>query len=603
MAYKNLSFENVNINGGFWEEKQELLRDVTVKAVYNRFKETGRFDAFKCDKNSKIKPHIYWDSDVAKWIEGASYLIKKSPEPELEKIIDEVVCDIEKNQLPCGYFNSYYLTLEPNNIFTNRDQHELYCAGHLIESAIAYYEATGKKKFLELILKYVDYIEKRFKIDRDTPFATPGHEEIELALVRLYNLTGSKKHLDLARFFVCERGKNIKEGNFIDWADSKYSQSHDEPKNQHTAEGHSVRACYLYSAMADLALNDNDEELKVACESIFDDIVNHKMYITGGIGSTYLGEAFTVPYDLPSEGAYAESCASIALIFFAQRMLNLTGEKKYADVIERILYNGFLSTFSLDGKSFFYVNPLEIVPKNHTRHASVKNKDPLPPMTRFEVFECSCCPPNIVRFLGSLGSYIYTYDDMGIYLQQYINSEATFNIGGKEITLTQKTNYPKNGKISLTASEDVTVYVRVPEYLCGENTPTSGYIPLKLKANREQTIEFEIPTMLVSASEQVKDAFGKVALVRGPVVYCLEGHDNENELFGIYIDKSTTFRYGYNEKLNVPTIEVDAFVREKTGSLYAQFNDSYKKTKATLIPYYAFANRGENQMQVWTLVK
>ena len=603
MAYKNLTYENVNINGGFWQEKQELLRKVTAKAVYDRFKETGRFDAFKCDKNAEKKPHIYWDSDVAKWIEGAAYLIKKSPKPELEKIIDDVVDDIEKNQLPCGYFNSYYIAMEPENIFTNRDCHELYCLGHLIEAAIAYYEATGKKKLLDLMLKYVDYVEKRFKIDRDTPFTTPGHEEIELALVRLYNLTGEKKHLDLARFFVCERGKSIKEGDYIDWADSKYSQSHKEPKAQRTAEGHSVRAVYLYSAMADLAIEDNDEELKLACQSIFDDIVKYKMYITGGIGSTHLGEAFTIPYDLPSEGAYAESCAAIGLIFFAQRMLNLTGEKKYADVIERVLYNGFLSTFSLDGKAFFYVNPLKIVKANHERHASVKNKDPLPPMTRKEVFECSCCPPNIVRFLASLGSYIYTYDDACIYLQQYINSEATFTIGGKKITLMQKTSYPENGKISLTASEDVTVCVRVPEYLCSKSTPQNGYIPLKLKKDQEQTIELEIPYQLMMANPLVADCIGKVAVMRGPVVYCLEGHDNPSPLHEIYIDRSTTFRYGFNESFGVPTILVDAFVPSKADSLYTNLNDSYQKTTATLIPYYAFANRGASDMQVWTLIK
>lgn len=602
MAYKNLSYDKVNINGGFWEKKQELLRKVTAWAVYDRFKETGRFDAFKCDKNAPTRPHIYWDSDVAKWIEGASYLIKKSPEPKLEKIIDALVDDIEKNQLPCGYFNSYYIAVEPQNIFTNRDCHELYCAGHLLEASIAYYEATGKKKFLDLMLKYVDYIEKRFKIDRDTAFTTPGHEELELALVRLYNLTGEKKHLDLARFFVCERGRSHEE-LFVDWAEKKYGQSHAEPKNQHTAEGHSVRAVYLYSTMADLALKDKDEELKLACEKIFDDIVNRKMYITGGIGSTHLGEAFTIPYDLPSEGAYAESCAAIGLIFFAQRMLLLTGEKKYADVIERVLYNGFLSSISLDGKAFFYVNPLKIEPKNHTRHVSVKQKDPLPPMTRSEVFECSCCPPNIVRFLSSLGSYIYTYDDTRIYLQQYINSEATFSIGGKEITLTQKTSYPENGKISLLSSEDVTVYVRVPEYLCGENMPRSGYIPLILKAGREQAIDFEIPTQLIMANPLVADCAGKVALTRGSVIYCLEGHDNEGALSEIYIDKNTAFLSGFNKELGVPTIEVDAFVREKSSALYIPLNDKFNRTKATFIPYYAFANRGETQMQVWSLIK
>lgn len=601
MAYKNLSYDKININGGFWQKKQEMLRDTTVWAVYERFKETGRFDAFACDKNAPIKPHIFWDSDVAKWIEGVAYLTKVKKEIELEKIVDHVVDLIEKNQLENGYYNSFYIACEPENIFKYRDCHELYCAGHLIEAAIAYYEATGKKKLLNLMLKYVDYIEYRFKIKKDAGFKTPGHEEIELALVRLYNLTGDKKHLDLARHFALERGKE-NEDPLNDWANAAYLQSHKIAKEQFTAEGHSVRAAYLYCAMADLALIDGDDELKTACEKIFDDIANRKMYITGGIGSTHLGEAFTIPYDLPSEGAYAESCAAIGLVFFAQRMLLLTGEKKYADVIERVLYNGFLSSISLDGKAFFYVNPLKIVKANHYRHASVSNRDPLPPMTRFEVFECSCCPPNIVRFLSSLSSLVYTYDENAVYLQQYMNCESKFEIGGKEITLVQKTSYPENGKISLTASDDLTVYVRVPEYLSGENTPPSGYIPLKLKAGKEQTIEFEMPTLLIEANPQVGDAFGKVAVMRGPIVYCLEGHDND-KIDALYIDKDTSFTLGFNSELGVPTITVDAFMREKTDALYSQFKNSYIKANATLIPYYAFANRGESDMQVWTNVR
>ena len=594
MEHKVLSFENVNITGGFWNARQNILRETTVWAVYKRFKETGRFDAFKCDKNAKIKPHIYWDSDVAKWIEGAAYLIKKSPEPELEKIIDGVVDDIEKNQLPCGYFNSFYIAIEPQNIFKNRDCHELYCAGHLIEAAVAYAEATGKTKFVDLMIKYVDYIEYRFKIKGDTGFKTPGHEEIELALVRLYKFTGERKFLDLARFFVLERGKEC-ENALTDWSNESYLQSHIEAQKQDTAMGHSVRATYFYSSMADIALLDGDTELKGACEKIFDDIITHKMYITGGIGSTRHGEAFTIDYDLPTETAYSESCAAIGLVFFAQRMLALTGKKKYADLIERVLYNGFLSSISLDGKSFFYVNPLEIVKKNHTRHVSVNYSDNLPPMTRFEVFECSCCPPNIVRFLGSFGSLLYTYNDDGIYLQQFASSEAKFNINGKEITLVEKTSYPENVKISLVSSEDVTVFVRVPEYL------GNSYVPINLTAGIEKTIEFEMPTMLIEGNPAILSTAGKVAIMRGPVVYCMEGCDNEGELFNIRINKDTDFIHGFDKELGVPTITVDAYMKKGNGALYSPMSYERQKTQAKLIPYYAFANRGENDMQVWTL--
>ena len=355
--------------------------------------------------------------------------------------------------------------------------------------------------------------------------------------------------------------------------------------------------------MADLALRDGDEELKTACEKIFDDIVTKKMYITGGIGSTHMGEAFTVAYDLPNETAYSESCAAIGLVFFAQRMLILTGEKKYADVIERVLYNGFLSSTSLDGKSFFYQNPLEIVTQNHTRHGSVKNKDPLPPATRVEVFECSCCPPNIVRFLPSLGSLLYTKDENAIYAQQFASSVAKITLGDKEITLTQKTSYPENGKISFLADGDVTVYVRVPEYLDTGKIGKNGYVPLNLRANEEKSIDFEIPIYFVEANPRVQANAGKVALLYGPVVYCLEGHDNPHDLFNIRIDRNTDFAVMQNEALGVPTITVDAYVRPESSALYSPISRERRRIKATFIPYYAFANRGESSMQVWTLIE
>ncbi len=599
---ESVNFKNVNINGGFWQKKQQMVEKTTVQAVYDRFYDTGRIEAFKCDVNAKNKAHVFWDSDVAKWIEGASYLISLGMgDKSLENKIDEVVDDIEKNQLPNGYFNSYFIPYEPNAIFTNRDCHELYCLGHLIEGAIAYSEATGKDKFLRLMEKYVRYVEKRFIIDKDTAFTTPGHEEIELALIKLYDYTKNEKYLDMCRFFVYERGKR-NEG-LTAWSEEKYNQSHKTAREQETAEGHSVRAVYFYCAMADLALRDGDGELKAACEKIFDDIVNKKMYITGGIGSTHMGEAFTVPYDLPNETAYAESCAAIGLIFFAQRMLELTGEKKYADVIERCLYNGFLSSTSLDGKSFFYQNPLEIVPKNHTRHGSVTNRDPLAPMTRFEVFDCSCCPPNIVRFLPSLGSLLYTKDENAIYAQQFASSVAKIKLGEKEITLTQKTSYPESGKISFISDSDVTVYVRVPEYLDTGKIAKNGYVPLNLRANEEKSIDFELPIYLVEANPHVRDNAGKAALLYGPVVYCMEGHDNPHELYDIRIDSQTEFEIIKNEHLGVPAITVDAFVRPETTALYTPISRQRKKIKATFIPYYAFANRGETSMQIWTLIE
>ncbi|MBQ9116931.1 MAG: glycoside hydrolase family 127 protein, partial [Clostridia bacterium] len=383
---KTVDFAKTRITGGFWKKKQDMVRNTTVKAVYDRFCDTGRFDAFKFDWKEGMpnKPHIFWDSDVAKWIEGVAYLTEIKREPKLEKIVDETVELIEKNQDENGYFNIYFTVIEPQRRFQTRNDHELYCAGHLMEAAVAYYKATGKRKFLDCMCKYADYIEKRFKIDRDTGFTTPGHEEIELALVRLYEATGEKRYLDLATFFVDERGS--KDEPFANWANSKYCQAHLPVREQTTAEGHAVRAVYLYCAMADLALRNGDAELKKACETIFSDIIEKKMYITGGIGSSSVGEAFTVAYDLSNLLAYTESCAALGLALFANRMLNMDADSRYSDTIERVLYNGFMSSTSLDGKSFFYENPLEVIPYLHTRDTSKNNRSMhWPQMTRSEV--------------------------------------------------------------------------------------------------------------------------------------------------------------------------------------------------------------------------
>ena len=313
---KRVDFSSVKINGGFWKQKQDLIRETTIKAVYNRFKESGRIDAFNLD--SGIEAHFFWDSDVAKWIESVAYLTSEKREPRLESIVDEIIDNIEKYQDECGYYNIYHMTIAPEKRLKIRDNHELYCLGHLIEAGVAYYNATGKDKLLKLMCKYTDYVEKRFKIDKDTDFETPGHEEIELALVRLYEATGEKRYLDLSKYFVDERGNH--EG-LADWTDFMYNQSHLPVREQKTAEGHAVRAVYLYCAMADLALKYNDEGLKNACITLFDNITTKRMYITGGIGSSAFGEAFTVDYDLPNLMAYTESCAAIGLALFAHRML------------------------------------------------------------------------------------------------------------------------------------------------------------------------------------------------------------------------------------------------------------------------------------------
>ncbi len=599
---KQVSHGQVKITDGFWHKRQELIRNVTTMAVYDRFYETGRVDAFKCDKSPVNEPHIFWDSDVAKWIEGVAYLTKQKREEKLEALADKIIDDIEKNQEECGYFNSFYLVREYENRFKFRDCHELYCAGHLMEAGVAYYYATGKRKLLDLMCKYADYIELRFKINKDTGFTTPGHEEIELALVKLYEATGKIRYLELSKFFIDERGK--KHEGLADWCGDMYNQNHLPVREQKTAEGHAVRATYLYSAMADLALRYNDRELKEACEAIFDDIINGKMYITGGIGSSSAGESFSIHYDLPNLIAYTESCAAIGLVYFAHRMLLLTNDAKYSNVIERVLYNGFLSSFSLDGKAFFYTNPLEIIPSLKDRDKGLERKSLNLPITqRKEVFDCSCCPPNIVRFVASLESFIYTSDENAIYVHQYMSSEGSFEINGKTVKVEQKTSYPNNGRVAIKVTGgNATIYVRIPEFSDTYKGKTeNGYAIFNMVDGEEVSLDFDMTPYLVEADSRVHMNCGRVALQRGPVVYCMEGVDNGELIGDIRLDKSAKIIEHYDISLDTIVLEAKAYRKPKKNTLYSKITDERDEITARLVPYYTFANRGETEMQVWCL--
>ena len=327
---RNLSYSKTKIKGEFWGQYYDLNRNVTVYAVYNRFKETGRFDAFKCQwkEGQENKPHIYWDSDIAKWMEGVAYLTQMEAVPDLESKVDEVVADIVANQLSNGYYNSYFIGVEPSNIYKDRLAHELYCTGHLIEAAIAYHQATGKDALLNSMLKQVDCIYQVFTCEKSAAFVTPGHEEIELALLKLYEYLGDPKHLELAKFFIDQRGNNDIDGH------GENMQSHMPVRQQFEAVGHSVRACYLYTAMAHLARITDDVELKIACKALFADIVNKKMSITGGIGSVKVGEQFSYAYDLPNATAYNETCAAISLAMFAAELGQMEEDSLYAGKVQ-----------------------------------------------------------------------------------------------------------------------------------------------------------------------------------------------------------------------------------------------------------------------------
>lgn len=603
---QNIEFSDTEITGGYWKTRQEINSEVTLKSVYERFKETHRFDALKCEwkDGDPDMPHIFWDSDVAKWIEGAAYILNSKDDDEAAEIIENAIDCIIENSDENGYFNSHYLVTEQGERFRHRDCHELYCAGHLFEAAVAYYEITGKDRFLKAMCKFADYIEKVFKNEKSAAFTTPGHPEIELALMRLYKATGEKRYADLAKYFIDEHGKYADDNNYYDWVNEYYNLDEMPIRERETAEGHCVRAMYLMCGAADVAAEYCDDELKKACERVFNNIVNKRMYITGGVGSTNIGEAFTVDYDLPNRTAYTETCAAISLAMFANRMLKFGADSKYADIVEKAIYNGVMSGVSLDGKSFFYENPLEIDPDFNNVNTSTKTKERFPITQRLEVFGCSCCPPNILRFVASIAGFLYGFDDDTIYVHQYMNSKTDTH----GIKIEQKTEYPKNGKITVKCDADKKyIAFRIPGW-CKSFTVNcdyvmkNGYAYVQLAGNDKLEIELDMPVRFIAANRRVHSDAGRVAVMRGPVVYCAEGVDNGADIKSVLLNKNAGFELLDSEFL-LPILKTKALRPKETDSLYYEADDDYEEIPLTLIPYYAFANRGETEMQVWLLLR
>ena len=608
---KQIELKDVKITGGYFKEKQDMNINVTVPATYGQFSNTGRFDALKLKwrKGQPNQPHIFWDSDVAKWLEGAAYTLIHNRDENLEKLIEAAIDDIGAGQTSDGYFNSHYQVAELANRFTDRNNHELYCAGHLIEAAVAYKKATGKDKFLNIMCKYVDYIDKVFKdADRDKNFVTCGHQEIELALVRLYHETGNKRYLDLSKFFIDMRGTlEGEKKTFAHWASAAYAQDHLPIAEQTTAEGHSVRCLYMFAGAADIAREFGDDKLKKACETVFENIVNKRMYVTGGLGGNFSGEAFSYDYDLPNELAYTETCASIAMMFFCQRMYLLTGEKKYMDTIELQLYNAVLSGVSLYGDRFFYCNPLEVHPDRRDYFTKIRNSQFSPDYQRPEYFGCSCCPPNVVRLIASLGQYMYQVDgDENIYVNMYNSSE--FNHNGVKIV--QETDYPRSSgiKITVESDRDVEVYLRIPswskKYQCDidkYDICDRGYMNLTLEAGyNEFTLDFDMPVIELYANPKVHQNAGKIAVKRGPIVYCLESIDNGENLTSARIIGN--YKCEDSDIFGNPIVNItcDGEVSsEGSSELYSESPFKSESKRLTLIPYAAWANRGRSEMVVW----
>ncbi len=599
---KNIGFSSVNITGGFWKEKQDMVKNVTVNAVYDRFEETHRFEALKC-KPQEYTPHIFWDSDVAKWIESAAYILKKEKRDDLVEKVEAAIDDIISNADENGYFNSHFLVADQDKRFTLRDRHELYCAGHLIEAAIAYYDATGKDRFLKAMCKYADYIERVFKIEKSAHYITPGHPEIELALVKLYHATGEKRYLSLAEYFVDEHGKDPTEGEYVPTATSKYNQDDSLIKDRTTIDGHCVRAFYLFSAVADIAYLRNDKELSDACKRVFDNFVNKRMYITGASGSTHMGEAFTADYHLPNRLAYAETCASYALALFGKRMFKLDHSSKYADAVERVLYNGFLSGVSMDGRSFFYDNPLEKDPDFDNVYAATKRSERFGAPVRKEVFSCSCCPPNITRLISTIGNYLYSYDEETLYVHHYVNSVTECDA----MVIEQTTDYPASGNIKLKVNTNGRkLALRVPGW-CRKFAIDADYVLENgyaiISADREEVdVAFDMPVTPVRANRRVHDNAGRIAIMRGPVVYCAEGVDNGKDIRNIRVDLRGEFKLCDSEFL-LPAIQATAYQLPESDALYFAAEDDWTEMPLTLIPFYAHANRGATEMNVWLLEK
>lgn len=602
---KNVDYRNIKITDGFWKVKQELMNSVTLKSVYDRFKETHRFDALDCTwkEGDPNLPHVFWDSDIAKWIEGLAYSLSFYKNEDLEKIADESIDKIVKNSDENGYFNSHFLVTDER--FSIRYEHELYCAGHLMEAAVAYYKATGKRALLDAMCKYADYIEQVFVKEDSAKFVTPGHPEIELALVKLYEVTGEKRYLELSKFFIDNHGNNPKDPPLYRGCNLLYNQDEMPLRERETADGHCVRALYLFCGMADIAYHYNDKELFNAAERCFMNIVDKRMYITGATGSTFHGESFTVDYDLPNRDAYAETCASIALAFFANRMIKLSPNGKYADAVEKVMYNGILSGISMDGKGFFYENPLEIDADFNNVNKCTDGGKRFPITQRKEVFDCSCCPPNVIRFISSIGDYMYSYTDDTVFINQYINSQAEF----EGISINQITNYPATEEIKIKIENNNKKYValRIPGW-CKNfeiNKPYSlknGYAYIETAKNDEIVLTLSMPVKFIAANKKVHDCSGRVAVMRGPVVYCLEGVDNGKDLSSLRIDIKEVGELAETEFL-VPNILLKAYKEPESDSLYFEATDEYIETQLKFIPYFAYENRGETDMLVWVLKK
>ena len=634
--------KRMRIDDAFWNGFRETVVREGIpyqwKALNDQIPDA---EPSRCMRNFRIAagreqgPHagyVFQDSDAAKWIEGAAYSLMWRPDPELEATIDGAIEEIVAAQQPDGYLNTYYTINGLEKRWTNlRDNHELYCAGHMLEAAVAYFEATGKRRLLDAMLRFVDHIDGVLGPEEGKLHGYPGHPVLEMALMRLYALTKDIKHLRLAEYFVDQRGQEPlffrEEGernhNDFYWKDSvfqyQYYQAGKPVREQQDAEGHAVRAMYLYSGMADVARETGDESLAEACRRLWRSTTRRRMYVTGAVGSSEYGEAFTFDYDLPNDTVYGETCASIGLVFFARRMLELELRGEYADVMERALYNGVLSGMQLDGKRFFYVNPLQVLPEacrkdQHKRHVRPE---------RQKWFGCACCPPNLIRLLCSLENYVASLREGEAALHLYVGGKLPVRQGGREAALCVETRYPWEGAVRITVEADAplsfALKLRIPGWcrswtlkvngMPAEVQPLEGYAALEREWQPGDVVELDMdmPVRRVRANPRVAEDAGMAAILRGPLVYCLEEADNTRNLHLVRLGdagpEAFTARWR-PEKLGGIVELKSPGLRERAedfgDELYRDDVEPVTEpSELTWIPYYSWANRGVGEMRVW----
>jgi DUF1680 family protein len=620
--FEFVNFSKVNITDNFWKPKIDKVATVTMKAcIYQTEVKTPRirnFEKVARNKGEKFEGLYYDDSDVYKALEAMAYGLKTHPDSALEAKADEWIDKVAAAQLPDGYLDTYFTLRDISQRWTNIEAHEDYNAGHLMEAAVAYYNVTGKRKFLDVAIRLANHIDSTFRLAGKKWFS--GHEEIELGLVKLYKATHDDRYLKLADWYLQQRGK----GYFTygkSWYTPGYWQDLKPVKDQTEITGHAVRAMYLYTGAADVASLTGDEGYMNAMKKVWEDVVYRNMYITGGIGSAGDNEGFSKDYDLPNEDAYCETCASVGMVLWNQRMCQLTGESKYVDVLERSLYNGALDGLSLSGDHFFYDNVLA----SNGQHQ------------RREWFGTACCPANIARLVTSVGNYIYGKSNDGIWINLFVGSNTNIQIAGNDVAVAMETNYPWDGKVKLNIDpvkkSKFKLYIRVPGwyqdsvvpgdlYVTGaDNRVPDNYNPMvngkgvnfqyengyavierEWKKGDIISIEFPMGIKQITARPDLTYDNERIAIQRGPLVYCVEGADNKEGVWNIFVPGKTNFTEFNHKVINEPVIALQAEVSTAVANADGT-GIEIRKRKITAIPYYCWANRGANPMQVWLPTK